>query len=210
MDICIHDLRKFSTDKHKKVALRQAQGNPELRRRIDDRPYGGGPGMVLKIEPLSRALESILKTKNTKTKVVLFSVGGKQFDAKMATDWAQKYKQIVMVAGHYEGVDERLEKIVFENWKLKIENLSIGPYVLTGGELPAMVVIDSVSRHIPGFLGKAESLEENRYGAGLPCYTRPEVFAYKGKKYKVPPVLLSGDHKKIGEWKTKNQNTSGR
>lgn len=185
VDIKIHNLRDFSTDKHRKV---------------DDRPFGGGPGMVLKIEPTAKALESTLKTKKQKTKVILFSAGGKQFNSKMTAEWAKKYDQIVMIAGHYEGVDERVQKVI-KNWKLKIENLSIGPYILTGGELPAMIVIDAVSRHLPGFLGKEESLEEKRHGVGVPVYTRPEIFKYKNKKYKVPQVLLSGDHKKIAAWR---------
>ncbi|MDP3729249.1 MAG: tRNA (guanosine(37)-N1)-methyltransferase TrmD [bacterium] len=187
VEIKIHDLRDYSNDKHKKV---------------DDRPYGGGPGMVLKIGPLSGALESILKTKNSKTKVILFSAGGKQFDSKMAADWAKKYDRLIMIAGHYEGVDERISKILKAN-SYNVEAVSVGPYVLTGGELPAMIVIDAVSRHIPGFLGKAESLEEKRYGVGVPVYTRPETFEYKGKKYKIPKVLLSGDHKKIEDWRKK-------
>ncbi len=201
-DIKIHNLRDFSTDKHRKV---------------DDRPYGGGPGMVLKIEPLAKAVDSILKRKakspacrlpagkagtgmekrKNKVKVILFSAGGKQFSAKTASDWAKKHDQIIMVCGHYEGIDERIKKIY------KMEEISVGPYVLTGGELPAMVVIDAVMRHIPGFLGKAESLEEKRYGPGLPAFTRPEVFVWKGKKYKVPMVLLSGHHKNIDEWRKK-------
>lgn len=194
VDIKIHDLRRFSQNKHKKV---------------DDRPYGGGPGMVLKAEPIIRATERLLKPVISKsqfsifrrrTKIILFSAGGKQFTQKMARDFAKKYDRIVMVAGHYEGIDERIIKVI-ENYKLKIENLSVGPYVLTGGELPAMVVVDAVSRHIPGVLGKAESLEEKRYGVGVPVYTRPEVFIWKGKKYAVPKVLLSGDHKKIEKWR---------
>ena len=190
--INIIDLRKFSTDKHKKV---------------DDKSYGGGPGMVLKIEPLAQAIESIkLKTKSQKlkTKVILFSPAGEQFNSKMAAEWARKYDQIIMIAGHYEGVDERIQKII-GNWKLKIENLSVGPYVLTGGELPAMIVVDAISRHISGVLGKNESLEEERLGVGVPIYTRPEVFKWRGKKYIVPKVLLSGNHKKIEEWRKKHQ-----
>ena len=184
VDIQIHDLRKFSRDKHKK---------------IDNRPYGGGPGMVLKIEPMARAVGSILKfkNKNEKVKILLFSAAGKQFNQKMAREWAKKYSSIIMIAGHYEGVDERIKKA------FNLEEISMGPYVLTGGELPSMVVVDAVSRHIPGVLGKKESLEEKRHGVGIPTYTRPEVFEYKGKKYRVPKVLLSGDHKKIEEWRRK-------
>lgn len=187
VDIRIHDLRKFTRDKHKKV---------------DDRPYGGGPGMVLKIDSIAKAIESILKIKKN-VKVILFSADGKQFDSKMAANWAKKYDRIIMIAGHYEGVDDRIFKVL----KSKIYNLqsiSIGPYVLTGGELPALVVVDAVSRHIPGFLGKEKSLEEKRHGIGIPVYTRPEVFAWQGKKYRVPKVLLSGDHKKIEEWRKKH------
>lgn len=177
-DIRVHDLRAFADDTHNKV---------------DDRPFGGGPGMVLKAEPLARAMASIPKKK--KYLIILFSAGGKLFDAPNAVRWAKKYDQIIMIAGRYEGVDERIKKI------FKIQEVSIGPYVLTGGELPAMVVIDALSRHIPGVLGKEESLEETRYGVGVPTYTRPEVIECKRKKYRVPKELLSGDHKKIDEWR---------
>lgn len=191
--INIIDLRKFSIDRHKKV---------------DDKPYGGGPGMVFKIEPLAEAIGSILRQKTKHTlipaaaiiKVILFSASGKQFTAKTAINWAKKYSHIIMIAGRYEGIDERIKKVI-GNWKLKIEEISIGPYVLTGGELPAMVVVDAISRHIPGVLGKEESLEEKRQGVGIPVYTRPEVFVYKGKKYPTPKILLSGDHKKIENWR---------
>ncbi len=205
VDIGVHDLRKFTHDKHKKV---------------DDRPYGGGPGMVLKIEPIIKALGSILrnsksetlnskqvpksKSSKSKTKIILFSAAGRQFDQKMARELAKKYDRIIMIAGHYEGVDERIKKVI-ENLKFKIENLSVGPYVLTGGELPVMIMIDAVSRHIPGFLGKAESLEEKRHGIGVPVYTRPEVLNYMGKKYPVPKLLLSGNHAKITKWRQKHQ-----
>ncbi len=188
VDIRIHDLRKFTADKHKKV---------------DDRPYGGGPGMVIKLEPLVRAVSSLkLKAKSEKLKVILFSAAGKQFDAKMASALAKKYDRIVMIAGHYEGIDERIKKVLHASGFM-LQEVSIGPYVLTGGELPAMVVVDAVSRHIPGFLGKEESLEERRYGVGVPVYTRPEVFTYRSRKYKVPSVFLSGDHKKIDDWRKK-------
>src|SRR3989344_2196295 len=118
----------------------------------------------------------------------------------MASDWAKKYNRIVMIAGHYEGVDERIKKVV-SDFGFRISDLSIGPYVLTGGELPALVVVDAVSRHIPGFLGKGESLEEKRHGVGVPVYTRPEIFRWKEKVYRVPAVLRSGDHKKIEGWR---------
>ena len=199
--INIINLRDFTTDKH---------------RTIDEKPYGGGAGMVFKIEPLIKALNSILPHLNPhldkgrkkeglkKTLIILFSASGKQFDFKMASDFAKKYNRIVMIAGHYEGVDARLKNVI-RNLKLEIDELSVGPYVLTGGELPAMIVVDAISRHIPGVLGKIESLEEKRYGVGVPIYTRPEIFVYHGKKYKVPKVLLSGNHKKIEEWRKKHQ-----
>ncbi len=174
------NLRDFSTDaKHKKV---------------DDRAYGGGPGMVMQVGPLAAALDKIVQKKK-KHLIILFSAAGKQFDSKQAAQWAKKYEQIVMIAGRYEGVDSRIKKIY------KMQEISIGPYVLTGGELPAMVVADAISRHIPGVLGNEESLEERRHGVGVPVYTRPEVFEWKKKKYRVPRVLLSGDHKKIDQWR---------
>ena len=190
-------MRDFSDDKHKTV---------------DDRPYGGGPGMVFKLEPLAKAITSLkLKTKSKKTKIILFSASGKQFSSKIASEFAKKYDRIIMIAGHYEGIDERIKKVI-QVLGFKFEEISIGPYVLTGGELPAMVITDAVIRHIPGVLGKAESLEEKRYGVGVPVYTRPEIFKWPpprrgkhGKKYSVPNVLLSGDHKKIAAWRESRQ-----
>jgi len=200
-DIRVHDLRKFSRDKHKKV---------------DDRPFGGGPGMVLKAEPIIRVIESLLKPNskfqipNSKKliKVILFSAAGKQFNAKMARDWAKKYDRLVMIAGHYEGIDERVRKAVLD-LGFRISDLSVGPYVLTGGELPAMIVMDAVLRHIPGVLGKEESLEEKRHGVGVPVYTRPEIFEWRAKKYRAPKVLLSGNHKKIDDWRKKYKRCHG-
>lgn len=190
--INIINLRDFATDKHKIV---------------DDKPYGGGPGMAFKVDVLARALKSILKNyklQKYKTLVVIFSPAGKQFNSKIATEFAKDYNHIVMIAGHYEGVDERIKKVV-SDFGFRISDLSIGSYVLTGGELPAMVVVDAVSRYIPGVLGKEESIEEKRFGIGVPIYTRPEVFKWLGKKYIVPKVLLSGNHKKIEEWREKHK-----
>ena len=124
--------------------------------------------------------------------------GGKQFDTEYSKKTAQKYTDIILISGRYEGIDARVKKI------FKTEDISIGPFVLTGGELPAMVVIDCVSRQVEGVLGNFDSLEESRV-ASHDVYTRPEVFEYKKKKYRVPKVLLSGDHKKIEEWKTKKK-----
>jgi len=211
--INIINLRDFALRQGLRLSSAERPQGKQLiyqRQTIDDKPYGGGPGMVFKIEPLAKALNSLSPDKGRKkeglkkTLIILFSASGKQFDSKMASDFAKKYDHIVMIAGHYEGIDERIKKVI-ENCKLKIENLSIGPYVLTGGELPAMVVVDAISRHIPGVLGKYESLEEKRYGVGVPMYTRPEAFVYRGKKYKVPKILLSGNHKKIENWRKQHQ-----
>jgi tRNA (guanine37-N1)-methyltransferase len=191
IDIKIRNLRDFTTDKHRKV---------------DDKPFGGGPGMVLKIEPIYRAVKSLKsKIKNQKLKIrtILFSRHGKKLDAKAARRLA-KYDRLILICGRYEGVDERAAKYVAD------EEISIGDYVLSGGELPALVLIESVSRFLPGFLGKTESLEEIK--GSYPVYTRPEVFlpsdkqqATSGKRitrtWRVPKVLLSGNHKKINEWR---------
>lgn len=173
----------------------------EPKRRVDDRPYGGGPGMVLRPELFLKAFSKIkIKNKN-KTKIILFSTAGKKFTTMYAKQTAQKFTDVILISGRYEGIDARVGKI------LKAEEISIGDYVLTGGELPAMVLIDSISRQIPGVLGKYESLEEERISSSE-VYTRPEVLKYtplgggkKPKIYKVPKVLLSGNHKKINEWK---------
>ena len=197
-----YNLLDFASSKKRKV-------HPERSRRVDDRPYGGGPGMVLQIEPIIKALNSALKNKSkSKVKVILFSPAGKQFTSKMAQSLASRYKHIVLIAGRYEGVDARLKKIIEDRLFAKggkIDELSIGPYVLTGGELPAMLLVDSVSRQIKGVLGKEESLEERRLGVGVPAYTRPEVFAYRGKKYRVPRVLTSGNHAEIQKWREKSK-----
>jgi len=175
--IAIHNLRDFALDKHKKV---------------DDKPYGGGPGMVIKVEPIYRAVAKIKKynAKNKKLRVIVFSLRGKKLDAKIARRLA-KYNQLILICGRYEGIDERVARHIAD------EEISIGDYILSGGELPAMVIVEAVSRYIPGVLGKYESLEEKK--GSYPAYTRPEVF----NKWKVPKVLLSGDHKKIAEWRKK-------
>ncbi|MDI6717608.1 MAG: tRNA (guanosine(37)-N1)-methyltransferase TrmD [Patescibacteria group bacterium] len=189
VSVKFHNLRKFAKDKRKKV---------------DDRPYGGGPGMVLKTEPIVRAvLKAKSRSKKEKIVVVLFSPEGKQFNNNLSAKLS-KYDRVIMICGHYEGVDRRVE-LVLKNLKIKIEKISVGPYVLTGGELAAMILIDSVSRKIPGVLGKEESLEEKRHGIGVETYTRPSTLKYKGKKYSVPKVLISGNHKKIEEWRAKNK-----
>ncbi|HEY4515032.1 MAG TPA: tRNA (guanosine(37)-N1)-methyltransferase TrmD [Candidatus Paceibacterota bacterium] len=166
-------------------------------RRADDRPYGGGPGMVLKAEPLLKATAKVLSEAKNKSriKIVVTSPRGKQFDNKMAIKWSKQYNNIVIIAGHYEGIDARVKKV------LRAEEISVGPYTLTGGELPSMIMVDALTRQIPGVLGDPESLEEKR-DAPREIYTRPEVFKFKGKNYRVPKVLLSGNPAKIKEWRT--------
>ncbi len=164
-------------------------------RPVDDRPYGGGPGMVMRAEPILKAISAaIKKVKSKKIKIINFSPSGKKFTTEYAKNAVKKYTDIILISGRYEGIDARVNKI------FKTEDISIGDYVLTGGELPAMVLIDCISRQIPGVLGKFESLEEERVSSSE-VYTRPEVLKYKGKNYKVPKVLLSGNHKLIEEWK---------
>lgn len=180
-----YNLREFGMGKHRKV---------------DGRPYGGGPGMVLAPEPMLKATEAALKKiqkKGTakKTKILFMSPGGKQFDTKMAEKFS-KYSDIVFISGRYEGIDARVKKI------LKAEEVSAGPYVLTGGELPALIMMDAISRKLPGVLGNELSVEERRVSSSE-VYTRPEVFEYKKKKYRVPKVLLSGHHAQMDAWKVK-------
>ena len=179
--INIHNLRKWTNDNHKTV---------------DDRPFGGGLGMVLKVEPIFKAVKS-LKSKqpkghpSKKTKVILFTPRGKKFNQKMAHDFS-KLDQLIFICGRYEAVDERVAK------KIADVELSIGDYVLMGGEIPAMAVIETVTRLTPGVISKKELL-----GVARIQYTRPEEF----NGWKVPKVLMSGDHKKIEEWKKKHSKT---
>ncbi len=200
--INLHNLRKWTDDKHKTV---------------DGRPYGGGAGMVLKIEPIYKAVRSIsnfqfpiFKKNKKKTRVILLSAKGKTFDQKKAQQLS-KYDQIIFICGRYEGVDERVAKYVAD------EEVSIGNYVLFGGEVAAMVIIEAVSRLIPGVVAKSESVEKESFSdkaakvKEYPQYTRPEFFIpdskfkiRNSKKWKVPPVLLSGNHKKIEEWRRRN------
>lgn len=187
----------------RKPLIKIAYYNPrdfttDPQRRVDRPPYGGGPGMVLEAESLLRAVHKAVGTKKG-VEVVFFSPSGEQFTNVMAQQYAQQkkgvaHKHIVFICGRYEGVDARVPQI------LKARHVSVGPYVLTGGELPAAIMIDAIVRHVPGVLGAAESVEELRT-ASPDVYTRPEVLTWKGKKYAVPPVLLSGDHKKIEEWR---------
>jgi tRNA (guanine37-N1)-methyltransferase len=198
-----HNLHDFSMNKYGSV---------------DDRPYGGGAGMVLSVEPIYKALKKIgSKDKGLGTKkirIILFSAAGKKFTQRDA-ERLVKYDQLVFVCGRYEGVDERVVEFVDEE-------ISIGDYVLTGGELPALVVIDAVSRLIPGVLGNVDSARyESHAVEGIleyPQYTKPETFQYKegskkkglrAKKMVVPEVLKSGNHKLINEWREKNRKHNG-
>lgn len=192
--------------------------------RVDDKPYGGGPGMVMEPMPIIKAVEkAIKKSKDDIFKIIFLSPGGNQFTNDMAREWVETYAKkikakgksdkdvsksttgkskkekavsmhLICICGRYEGVDERVNQV------FKTNKISVGPFVTTGGELPAMIIIDALARQIPGVLGNFESREEARV-ASHEVYTRPEVLEYKGKKYRVPKVLLSGDHKKIEEWR---------
>ena len=189
LKIYVHNIRDYSLDKHKK---------------IDDRPFGGGPGMVMRTEPIFRAIEQIKSKlsakggfahggKTKKPKIILLSPQGEGLNQTLAKKLS-KNKHLILLCGHYEGIDERVKK------RLVDSEISIGDYVLTGGELPAMVLIDAVARLIPGVLGRKESLTDETFQDNLleyPLYTRPAIF----KGMKVPTVLLSGNHKKIKEWR---------
>lgn len=179
IDIRIHDIRAYAADKH---------------RSVDDKPFGGGAGMVMKPEPLYRALAAVgaARTKN-RPHVVYLSPQGPRLDHAHAVAVAQ-HRHLVLVCGHYEGIDERVMQWVDEE-------ISIGDYVLTGGELPAMVLIDVIARFVPGVVKERASVERDSFYNGLldyPHYTRPAVF----RKKAVPPVLLSGDHARIEAWRT--------
>jgi len=194
--ISFYDPKKFAVGKHK---------------RVDQRPYGGGPGMILEPTAVLKAAGKALKkmsegnpwTKTSSkgyprtTEVLFFATDGVVFNEVMAQKLSKK-KNILLICGRYEGVDARVQKI------LRAKKISVGPYVLTGGELPAATIIDAVARFIPGVLGKAESLEASRVSSPE-VYTRPEVLEWKKKKYRVPKVLLTGHHAKIDEWKTKRR-----
>ena len=162
-------------------------------KRIDRAPYGGGPGMVIQAEPVIRAIASI---QAKKSKIIWLTPNGKQFTNQTARKFANKKQDLIIICGRYEGIDARV-KFVFGG---KVEEISVGPFVLTGGELPAMMIIDAIARQIPGVLGDENSLEENRI-ASPNVYTRPEFFKYKGKNYRVPKILLSGHHQKIEKWR---------
>lgn len=162
-------------------------------RRVDRKPYGGGPGMVLEALPVARAVAAAAKGK-PKARLVLFSPSGKNFTNELAAEYAAA-KDVVLVCGRYEGIDARI-KAMFP----QIEEVSVGPYVLSGGELPALVVIDATLRQVPGVLGDDASVEERRV-ASADAYTRPASFKWKGKTYAVPEILLSGHHAAIDKFR---------
>jgi len=168
-------------------------------KRVDRPPYGGGPGLVIEALPVVKAIESVLKLiaksyKLKATKIIFLSPRGKQFTNDYAKKTAKKYKNIILVCGRYEGIDARVKKV------FKVDEISVGPFILTGGELPAMMIVDVVSRQVLGVLGNLESIEERRVSSSE-VFTRPEVFKYKGKSYRVPKILLSGHRARIEEWK---------
>ncbi|MBP6858190.1 MAG: tRNA (guanosine(37)-N1)-methyltransferase TrmD [Candidatus Pacebacteria bacterium] len=183
VDFAVLNIRDYSKDRHSKTDLR---------------PYGGGPGMVMTPEPILNAYSKVKTKKNGKVKVIMLSPSGKMFTNVVAKKMVKSYTDIVFICGRYEGVDDRVRKA------LKADEYSIGDYVLTGGELPALVMTDAISRQIPGVLGDRESLEEARI-ASPRVYTRPETVVFKTKKYKVPKVLTEGHHKKIEEWRQKQK-----
>ena len=197
--ITARNIRDFSLEKHRKV---------------DNRPYGGGAGMVLMALPILRAVDYIKKTAKTKPKIIILSAKGKQLDQKMAQDLSRGYKHLILISGRYEGIDERVKKI------LKAEEISIGPFVMTDGDIGALAITSAVVRLLPGVLGNPKSLSEESFSKATiknhkalrlygstalteyPHYTRPEILKYKGKNCAVPKILLTGDHKKIQEWRT--------
>jgi tRNA (guanine37-N1)-methyltransferase len=186
ISIKTYNLRKWTTDNHKTV---------------DGRPYGGGAGMVLLVEPILKAVKSVkLKVKRRKSKIIVFSAKGKKFNQATARRWA-KLDQLIFICGRYEGIDERVAKYIAD------EEVSIGDYVLFGGEVPAMVVTEAVTRLLPGAVGKIESVEKESFMESdenyieHPHYTRPERVEIRGKNRTVPKVLLSGNHNNIEEWR---------
>ncbi len=180
VEINFHNLRKWAVDK---------------RGSVDDKPYGGGVGMVMRIEPISHALQEI-KNQKVKSKVILMDPRGEKFSQKKAREYSG-LEQIIIICGHYEGIDERVKDHLVD------EAISVGDYVLTGGEIPAMIITDAVTRLIPGVLTKAEATSIESFSSKnykeFPQYTRPEEF----NGWKVPEILLSGNHQEIAKWRNK-------
>jgi len=207
-------LRKAQEQKKAKILFYTPRDfTKDLHHQVDDKPYGGGAGMVMKPEPILKTVDHIKKSYKLKAKsykLIILSAKGKQFDQKKALQYSKKYDHIILISGRYEGIDERVRVA------LKAEEISIGPYVLTDGELPAAVLISAITRLIPGLI-KKESLLDESFGnwkleignsakpVEYPHYTRPEVLVYKNKKFRVPKILLSGNHQKIKDWRTKKR-----
>lgn len=188
-------LKRAIEDKKVKVSFYNPRDFVENKwRRVDRSPYGGGPGLVIEALPVVRAIESALKKSQNKAQIAFLSPRGKQFTNQYAKKITKKCKNIILICGRYEGIDARVKKV------FKMDEISVGPFVLTGGELPAIMIMDVVARQIPGVLGNLDSLEERRVSTSE-VYTRPEVFEYEGKKYRVPKILLSGHKAKIEKWK---------
>ena len=177
--------RDFTTDKHRKV---------------DDAPYGGGPGMVMKAEPILKAWQRAVgrKRNQQRVKTLLMSPRGRQFTNELARQYATQYDHLVLICGRYEGIDDRVRQA------LGAEEVSVGDYVLTGGELPALTILDATARQVPGVLGEGESLEDARATSGE-AYTRPAVLQWKHHTLPVPEVFLSGDHAQIEARRTNRQ-----
>ena len=177
IDVRVHNIRDWAADKHHVT---------------DDEPYGGGGGMVMKVEPVFAAVESVLGPE-TRFRVILLTPQGRVFNQKVAMELAQ-HPRLALICGRYEGVDERIRE------QLVTDEISIGDYVLTGGELPALILIDAVSRLLPGVLGDPDGAADDSHATGLleyPHYTRPPAF----RGWKVPDILVSGNHAKIAQWR---------
>lgn len=182
VSVKVYNPRDFSKDKHYKV---------------DDTPYGGGPGMVLTVQPIIDTIDHIYKSHNLSRNdvhIIITSPGGSTFTNTYADACIHDHNEVIIICGRYEGIDSRVQEI------LDAELVSIGDFVLTGGELPALVMMDAMMRRIEGVLGNFESLEEHRISSHE-MYTRPEIVTYNNKEYGVPKVLLSGNHKEIDEWR---------
>jgi len=185
-------LKRAILDKKIKINFYNPRDFLKAKERADDRPYGGGPGMVMRAEPVIKAIQKAVGSKKD-YKIVFFTPAGEKFTNVHAKKYT-KTKHIIFVCGRYEGIDARVLEV------FPCEKVSVGEYVLTGGELPAMIMIDAISRNIEGVLGDIDSVEENRISSPL-VYTRPDKLEYKKKTYSVPEVLLNGNHKEIDRWK---------
>jgi tRNA (guanine37-N1)-methyltransferase len=186
-------LKRAISNKKIKVSFYNPIDFLKNKERVDDKPYGGGPGMVMRAEPIAKAISKAIGKKSD-YEIIFFTPAGEKFTNTQAKEYSKETKNIIFVCGRYEGIDARILEM------FPCKKVSIGDYVLTGGELPAMIMIDAISRNIEGVLGDLDSVEENRISSPL-VYTRPETLKYKGKNYTVPEVLLSGHHKEIDKWR---------